>query len=319
LLDRVQSLGGVETAAYASSLPFSYLGYSSAPIAVDGYQTAPDEQPAADYDEVSPAFFSTIGIPLVSGRDFTRADDETAPPVVIVNETMAAQYWRGADPVGMRLRVKGRWIRVVGVARNAKYETMLEAPKPFFYVPLRQNPSTQVSLLMRTRQDPASMAPALAHEIHTLDQNVAPYSVISLREVVGRRTLTQQVAGTLLAIFGGLALLLAAIGLYGVMSYAVSQSTRELGLRAALGAAPSHLLRLVMSRGLALIGIGIALGLVAALATTRLFGYLLYHVSPRDPLSFGVALVIITIASMAACFLPAWRAMRTDPLRALRD
>jgi putative ABC transport system permease protein len=196
---------------------------------------------------------------------------------------------------------------------------MLEAPKPFFYVPLRQNPSTQVSLLMRTRQDPASMGPALAHEIRTLDQNIASYSVISLREVVVRRTLTQQVAGTLLAIFGGLALLLAAIGLYGVMSYAVSQSTRELGLRAALGAAPSHLLRLVMSRGLALIGIGIALGLVAALATTRLFGYLLYHVSPRDPLSFGVALVIITIASMAACFLPAWRAMRTDPLRALRD
>jgi macrolide transport system ATP-binding/permease protein len=319
LLNRVQGLAGVESAAYARVVPFSYIGYSSAPVAVDGYQTSPDEQPTADYDEVSPAFFSTIGIPLVSGRDFTRADDENAPPVAIVNEAMAAQYWRGSDPVGMRLQVKDRWMRVIGVAKNAKYQNMLETAKPFFYVPLRQNPSDQVGLLLRTRQDPSTMAPVLAREVHALDPDVAPYGVLTIREQLARQTLTQLVAGRFLAIFGGLALLLATIGLYGVMSYAVSQSTRELGLRVALGAAPSHLLRLVMSRGLVLIGLGIAVGLAAALATTRLFGYLLYGVSPHDPLSFGSALVIITIASMAACFLPAWRATRTDPLRALRD
>jgi macrolide transport system ATP-binding/permease protein len=319
LLNRVQGLAGVESAAYARVVPFSYIGYSSAPVAVDGYQTSPDEQPTADYDEVSPAFFSTIGILLVSGRDFTRADDENAPPVAIVNEAMAAQYWRGADPVGMRLQVKDRWMRVIGVAKNAKYQNMLETAKPFFYVPLRQNPSDQVGLLLRTRQDPSTMAPVLAREVHALDPDVAPYGVLTIREQLARQTLTQLVAGRFLAIFGGLALLLATIGLYGVMSYAVSQSTRELGLRVALGAAPSHLLRLVMSRGLVLIGLGIAVGLAAALATTRLFGYLLYGVSPHDPLSFGSALVIITIASMAACFLPAWRATRTDPLRALRD
>jgi predicted permease len=319
LLNRVQGLAGVESAAYARVVAFSYIGYSSAPVAVDGYQTSPDEQPTADYDEVSPAFFSTIGIPLVSGRDFTRADDENAPPVAIVNEAMAAQYWRGSDPVGMRLQVKDRWMRVIGVAKNAKYQNMLETAKPFFYVPLRQNPSDQVGLLLRTRQDPSTMAPVLAREVHALDPDVAPYGVLTIREQLARQTLTQLVAGRFLAIFGGLALLLATIGLYGVMSYAVSQSTRELGLRVALGAAPSHLLRLVMSRGLVLIGLGIAVGLAAALATTRLFGYLLYGVSPHDPLSFGSALVIITIASMAACFLPAWRATRTDPLRALRD
>ena len=319
LLNRVQGNAGVESAAYARVVPFSYIGYSSAPIAVDGYQTSPDEQPTADYDEVSPGFFSTIGIPLVSGRDFTRADDENAPPVAIVNEAMAAQYWRGADPVGMRLQVKDRWMRVIGVAKNAKYQNMLETAKPFFYVPLRQNPSDQVGLLLRTRQDPSTMGPVLAREVHALDPDVAPYGVLTIREQLARQTLTQLVAGRFLAIFGGLALLLATIGLYGVMSYAVSQSTRELGLRVALGAAPSHLLRLVMSRGLLLIGLGIAMGLAAALATTRLFGYLLYGVSPHDPLSFGSALVIITIASMAACFLPAWRATRTDPLRALRD
>jgi len=319
LLNRVQGNAGVESAAYARVVPFSYIGYSSAPIAVDGYQTSPDEQPTADYDEVSPGFFSTIGIPLVSGRDFTRADDENAPPVAIVNEAMAAQYWRGADPVGMRLQVKDRWMRVIGVAKNAKYQNMLETAKPFFYVPLRQNPSDQVGLLLRTRQDPSTMGPVLAREVHALDPDVAPYGVLTIREQLGRQTLTQLVAGRFLAIFGGLALLLATIGLYGVVSYAVSQSTRELGLRVALGATPSHLLRLVMSRGLLLIGLGIAMGLAAALATTRLFGYLLYGVSPHDPLSFGSALVIITIASMAACFLPAWRATRTDPLRALRD
>lgn len=319
LLTRVQGIGGVESAAYARVVPFSYIGYSSAPIAVDGYEVARDEQPTAGYDEVSPGFFSTIGIPLVSGRDFNRADDENAPPVAIVNEAMAAQFWRGADPVGLRLRVKDRWIRVVGVAKNAKYRNMLETTIPFFYVPLRQNPTPDVGLLVRTRQAPATMAPALAREVHALDPDLAAYGILTIGEQIARQTLTQLVAGRFLGIFGGLALLLATIGLYGVMSYAVSQSTRELGLRVALGAAPSHLLRLVMSRGLALIGLGIVLGFVVALATTRLFGYLLYGVSPHDPRSFGSALVIITVASMAACFLPAWRAMRTDPLRALRD
>jgi macrolide transport system ATP-binding/permease protein len=319
LLNRVQNLAGVDSAAYARVVPFSYLGYSSAPIAVDGYQAAPDEQPTANYDEVSPAFFSTIGMPLLSGRDFTPADDENAAPVVIVNEAMAAQYWRGWDPVGMRLQVKGRSMRVIGVAKNAKYENMLETPTPFFYVPLSQNPSSDVALLVRTRQDPSTLGPALAREVRALDANVAPLGILTMREQISRQTLTQQVAGRFLGIFGGLALLLATIGLYGVMSYTVSQSARELGLRVALGAAPSHLLRLVMSRGLALIGLGLAIGFVAALATTRLFGYLLWGVSPHDPLSFGSALAIIGIASMAACFLPAWRATRTDPLRALRD
>ena len=319
LLNRVQGLAGVDSAAYARVVPFSYLGYSSALIGVDGYQAAPDEQPTADYDEVSPAFFSTIGIPLVSGRDFTRADDENAAPVAIVNEAMAAQYWRDADPVGMRLRVKGRSMRVIGVAKNAKYRNMLETPTPFFYVPLGQNPSSDVGLLVRTRQDPSTLGPVLAREVRALDANVAPLGILTMHEQISRQTLTQQVAGRFLGIFGGLALLLATIGLYGVMSYAVSQSARELGLRVALGASPSHLLRLVMSRGLALIGLGLAIGLAVALATTRLFGYLLWGVSPHDPLSFGSALAIIGVASMAACFLPAWRATRTDPLRALRD
>jgi len=219
----------------------------------------------------------------------------------------------------MRLQMKGRAMRVIGVAKNAKYQNMLETLSPFFYVPLRQNPSSDIGLLVRTRQDPATMGPAIAREVHVLDGDVAPSGILTMREQISRQTLTQLIAGRFLGIFGGLALLLATIGLYGVMSYTVSQSARELGLRAALGAAPSHLLRLVMPRGLALIGLGLAIGLAVALATTRLFGYLLWGVSPHDPASFGSALAIIGIASMAACFFPAWRATRIDPLRALRD
>jgi ABC-type antimicrobial peptide transport system permease subunit len=163
------------------------------------------------------------------------------------------------------------------------------------------------------------MATALAREVHALDGNLALYEVITLQEQVDRSTSPQQVAVTLVGVLGGLALLLATIGLYGVMSYAVSQSTRELGLRMALGAGASNLLRLVMSRGLTLTAGGVALGAVVALGLTRLIGNLLYNVSPRDPLAFGSAFVVMMIAAFAACYLPAWRAARTDPARALRD
>ncbi len=299
--------------------PFSYRTYSTAPIAVDGYHAAPDEQPTVDYDEVGPAYLATMLIPLVSGREFTRADDETAPLVAVVNETMAAQYWRGGDPVGQRLQVRGRWMRVVGVARDAKYEDLLEAPRPFFYVPLRQNFSTQVGLNIRARLGPEALAPALAREVRALDPDLATYEVITMREQVDRKTSSQRVAFILLGVFSALALLLAAVGLYAVMSYAVSRSTRELGLRMALGARASDLLRLVMSNGLSLTAAGVLVGVGAALASTRLLGYLLYQVSPRDPLAFGAALVVMTITALTACLLPAWRATRTDPVRALRD
>lgn len=318
LIDRLQAVGGVKSAAFMRVLPFSLRGYSIAPIAVDGYETAPDEQPALDYDEVGPAYFATMGIPLLSGREFTRADDGTAPLVAVVNEAMAAQYWRRRDPVGSRLQVKGRWMQVVGVARVSKYNNLKETPRPFFYVPLRQN-SLGIVLSIRTTQTPEIMAKLLAREVHAIDANLAPGEMITMREHVARTTAVQRVAVAMLGVFGALAVLLAAIGLYGVMSYAVSQSTRELGLRMALGAGTSDLLRLVMSHGLVLTAAGLLLGAGAALGLTRLIGNLLYKVSPRDPLAFGFAFVVMAIATLAACLLPAWRATRTDPLRALRD
>ena len=318
LLERVKALPGVESAAFARMTPLSYRSFSSTPIAVDGYQHPSEEQPTVQYNEVGPDYFVTMGIPLLSGREFTRADDEKAALVAVVNETMAAQYWRGRNPIGERVQVEGRWMQVVGVAMDSKYESVREAPKPFFYVPLRQNFDRSAGLYIRTPLSPETMATALAREVHALDPDLALYEVITLQEELDRSTSPQKVALTLVGVLGALALLLAAIGLYGVISFAVSQSSRELGLRMALGADASNLLRLVISRGLTLTGGGVLLGTAAALALTRLLGNLLYKVSPRDPLAFGSALVVMTIASLAACILPGWRAARTDPARVLR-
>src|SRR2546422_1129853 len=319
LLQRVKSLPGVESAAFARMTPLSYGSFSSTTIAVDGYQPPPEEQPMVQYNEVGPDYFVTMGIPLVSGREFSRADDEKAAVAEVVNETMAARYWRGKKAAGERVQVKGRWMQVVGLAKDSKYESVRETSKPVFYVPLRQNFSRGAHLFIRTPLSQVTMATALAREVHAIDGNLALYEVVTLQEQVDRSTSPQQVAVTLVGVLGGLALLLAAIGLYGVMSYAVSQSTRELGLRMALGAGASNLLRLVLARGLALTAGGVLLGASVALGLTRLLGNLLYKVSPRDPLAFGSAFVVMTIAALAACFLPAWRATRTDPARALRE
>ncbi|HYY72138.1 MAG TPA: ABC transporter permease [Candidatus Bathyarchaeia archaeon] len=318
LIQRVRALPGVEAAAYARIVPLGYIPFSSAPVAVDGYEPQPSEQPTADYNEVSPDYFATLGIPFVSGREFTRNDNETAPRVVIVNQTMVARYWRGQDPVGQRLQVKGDWARVVGIVKDSKYYSMDETPRPFFYVPLRQYFDVEPYIHIRTTQPVQTVQSALLREVRALDPNLNVFEMITLQEQVNRSTSHQLVAVALVALFGGLALLLAGIGLYGVMSYAVSQSTRELGLRMALGAGTSNVLRLVLSRGLLLTTIGITIGISLTLLLTRLLGNLLYQVSPRDPLAFAAAFAVMTVASLAACFLPAWRATRTDPMRALR-
>ena len=318
LIDRLTTLPGVQSAAFASITPLGYIPYSSTPIAVDGYKPSLDEQPSVEYNQVGPSYFATLGIPLFSGREFGRSDDENAPLVAIVNQTMVTRYWAGQDPVGRRLQMKGRWARVVGVVADSKYESMRETPRPFFYVPLRQDFVRQPALNIRTNQPLSSIRAALIQEVHALDPNLALYEMITLQEQVSRSTSPQLVAVTLVSMLGGLAVLLAGVGLYGVMSYAVAQSTCELGLRMALGAGGANVLRLVISRGLRLTAGGILFGAIVALALTRLLGQLLYNVSPHDPVIFGVAFAVMTTTAILACLLPAWRAARTDPARILR-
>jgi predicted permease len=319
LLDRVQALPGVESAAFARMTPLGYGVFSSTAVTVDGYQPPPDEQPTVEYNQVGPGYLATLGIPLLSGREFTRGDDENAAQVAVVNQTMTERYWRGQNPVGQRVQVKGKWLQVVGLAADSKYESMREAPKPFFYVPRRQDFSRGGALNIRTTLPAQTIAAAVGREVRALDGNLALYETITLQEQVDRSTSPQLVAVTLVAVLGGLALLLSIVGLYGVMSYTVSQSTRELGLRMALGAAASNLLQLVVRHGLKLTISGVVLGGVAALVLTRLLGNLLYRVSPYDPLAFASAVAVMTLASLTACILPAWRATRTDPARVLRD
>lgn len=319
LIDRVRALPGVESAAYAQVVPLDYGTYDSSEIAVDGHQPPlGEDQAPVEFNRVSPAYFRTIGIPLISGRDFTRADDENAPLVAVVNQTMAARYWRVPTPVGQRLQVNGRWLQVVGVVADSKYDSMSESPSAFFYVPLRQDFARGPSLNIRTTQPLQTVQAALAREVRALDPNVGLYEMITLQEQVDRSISSQLVAVNLVAILGGLALVLASIGLYGVISYAVSQSTRELGLRMALGAGASNLLRLVLSRGLALTGVGVLVGAAIALGLMRLLGNLLYNVSPYDPLAFGSAFAVMMITAVAACLVPAWRATRIDPAQVLR-
>jgi len=316
--ERVKGIPGVETMVWAKSVPFSYRIPASGAVNVEGYEVAPGEQPVVEYNEVGPEYFFATGTPLLAGRDFRAGDNETAAPVAVVNEAMAERFWRGESPLGKRFQVKGRWLQIVGVATTTKYDSLVENNKPFFYTALRQGVPGGANFQIRTRLGPETMANALLREMKRIDANLAPGEIITMREQVNRRTWSQQAAVTLLAIFAGIALLLSGIGLYGVMSYAVSQSGRELGLRMALGATGGDLLQTVLLRGFQVTLAGICIGGAVALGLTRLMGDLLYKTSPRDPESFAAAFLIMVLVAAAACLLPARRAMRTDPVQALR-
>jgi predicted permease len=319
LVDHLRATGAVDSVALAQATPFNPSGpYALAPIATDSYQPAKDEQPAAAYNAVSPGYFGTLGIPLIRGRDFTHADDDGSTAVSIVSEGMAARYWPGGDPVGRRLKVRDRWTQVVGLVKDIKYQSLGRPAEPLFYVPLRQRMSTGFVVQARTRNGIATFRAEYERALHELDPNVVAYETISMREQLARSTSTQRLASTVFGVFASVALVLAALGLYGVMSYVVTQSTRELGLRMALGAQPRTVLALVLSRGLQLTSVGVVIGLGVALGTTRLLGDLLYKVDPRDPVVFASGLAVMVIATSIACTLPAWRAARTDLVRALR-
>lgn len=319
LLERVLALPGVESAAFARVTPLGVVPYSESPIAVDGYQVPPEEEPTIEYNEVGADYFATVGIPIITGREFTRADNQNAELVALVNETMAAKFWNGKDAVGERVQVKGNWRRVVGVVKNSKYEDMREERKPFFYVPLRQAFSVRGSLNIRTPLSPQAIVSVLTPEVRALDSNLAMNELITLQEQVDRSTSPQKAALILLEVLGSVAVLLAAVGIYGVVAHAVSQNSRELGLRMALGARAPDLVRLVLSHCLLLIAGGIALGMAAALVFSRLLGVYLYDVSPRDPLAFGSATIMMVLLALVASFIPAWRAVHMDPTQALRE
>jgi predicted permease len=320
LRERALGLPGVEAATLASRLPLG-VSVNINELYVEGVDTPEDEAPSIDVTVVSPGYFETMGVPLLQGRDFVDGDDATSPLVVIIDEAAAQRFWPGENPIGKRLRLggpEGPQRAIVAVAQTTKVRTLGEQPRPYLYVPLAQRHRGIISLVVRTAGDPAATLPLLRREGLLLDESLPIMELKTMKQHLGIMLFAPRVGGILLGVFGGLAILLATIGLYGVVSYAAAQRTREVGIRVALGARPGDVVRLVIGQGMVMVGVGAVIGLVLAFAGARPLGSFLYGIRPWDPSTFlGITLLLVGVAFVAT-MVPAMRAARLDPTVALR-
>jgi putative ABC transport system permease protein len=327
MADRVAAVSGVESAAGINHLPLAGDLWTFS-FTVEG-RPAPAlaDVPGAVFRVAMPGYFQTMGVPLLRGRDVSERDDSAAPPVVVINRTMAQGFWPGEDAVGKRIRLGGPnsqspWITVVGVVKDVEQSEWGVAAGNEFYFPYRQNPEDfqkYITGVARSAGDPAAMAGAIEKEIRSLDQEALVTDMATMQQVVERAVWQPRSSTRLFAAFAALALVLAAIGIYGVISYGVSQRRQEIGIRMALGARPADVLRSVLGEGAALAAAGTALGLAGTLALTRYLASLLYEVSATDPAVLAASAGILAAIAMAAAFLPAQRATRVDPMIALRE
>jgi predicted permease len=317
VLDGVRALPGVRAASLADWVP---LGFSSNgdTFTPEGYVPGPHERIEAGVAHISSGYFATLGIPLVAGRDFNSEDSADSAPVAIVNETVAKRYWPGRSPVGKRIKVEGKWATIVGVARTTNYHDLNEPPLPFLYLPIFQFYSPSAVLHARTGGDPLVSAAAVSAAIHELNSDLPIFDISTLDSRTSAVTFVQHMAGTFAGVFGLLALVLAALGLYGVVSLGARQRTHEMGIRMALGAQPGDIGRMVLTQGAKLALAGAGIGLAASLAGTRLLASLLFGVGAADPLTFLAVTVLLALVALLACYAPARRAMRVDPATALR-
>jgi putative ABC transport system permease protein len=326
LVERVRQLPGVRAASLTDLFPLS-LNYSSTDVYIEGRPGARGANvPIAMVASVEHGYFDAMGIAVVAGRPFGERDSSEAPRVVVVNETFARRFFPGADPareaVGKRMSFRGDegpWNEIVGVAKDGKYWTIGEAPQMFVYAPLAQSYSPAVTLVVRAAGgDARALVPALNAEVRAIEPALPLYDVKTIEEHMGVSLFPARVAATLLGGFGLLALVLAAMGVYGVVSYAAAQRTREIGIRMALGAQRRDVLRLVAGRGMLLVALGVCLGLAGALALTRFMEGVLYGVSATDPLTFALVAALLLAVALVACLVPARRATKVDPMVALR-
>jgi predicted permease len=318
LLDRIEALPGVESASLARMLPLGVVPGLQSGIEVEGRVRPPDEAALLLLNVVSHGYFRNLRIPILRGREFETRDTGQSVRVAIVNETMARRYWPGQDPLGRRFTAWGQRREVVGVARDIKYLAPAEEPRPHFYLPLTQAYQSEMVLQVRTTGDPESMFRALENQIAQLDPLLAVFNRETMEQYQEFALSLQSLAAGGLALASGLGLLLAAMGTYGVISYSVSQRTHEIGVRIALGANRAQILGLVMGQGLRLAAAGIGLGLAGALAANRFLKSLLFGIAPTDLPTFAVALLVVAAAAVAACWLPAKKATRVNPIEALK-
>ena len=318
--ERLSGLPGVQRASVAQNPPLA--GGFLRSVFPEGADTTTRDRVLVQVNSVSPGYLDTLGIPLLRGRDFLDSDTTGAPLVVIINETMAQRFWPGEEAIGKRFKFFGDtdYTSVIGIAKNAKYNGVAEDPTPFIYQPVRQNYTPNATLHIRAAGNAGGLGGAVRAAVLEIDPTLSVFNIRTLEEQVSNSLAGLRLNVIMLTTFGVLALLLASIGLYGVASYAVTQRTREIGVRMALGANAASVLRLVLGRGLTLVGIGIALGLALALLGSRFISPdVLPNVSVRDPLTFTATAVLLTAVALLANYLPARRATRIDPLLALRS
>jgi predicted permease len=319
-VERLSGLPGVQRASVAQNAPLA--GGFLRSVFPEGADTTTRDRVLVQVNSVSPGYLDTLGIPLLRGRDFLESDTTGAPLVVVVNETMAQRFWPGEEAIGKRFKFFGDtdYTTVIGIAKNAKYNGVAEDPTPFIYQPVRQNYTPNATLHIRAAGNAGGLGGAVRAAVLEIDPTLSVFNIRTLEEQVSNSLAGLRLNVIMLTTFGVLALLLASIGLYGVASYAVTQRTREIGVRMALGASASSVLRLVLGRGLTLVGIGIGLGLALALLGSRFISPdVLPNVSVRDPLTFTATAVLLTAVALLANYLPARRATRIDPLIALRS
>ncbi|HTJ23068.1 MAG TPA: FtsX-like permease family protein, partial [Gemmatimonadaceae bacterium] len=326
LLPRLNAVPGVRAAGLISVVPFGG-GWSTASFNIENLVVAPGQNgPWGDLRVASPGYFSALRIPLKRGRMFNEQDTQNAPQVTIIDEVFARKYFKGADPIGMRITFGARrgaqdstWITIVGVVGHAAHEGLDAEPRIQYYFPPSQAGLRNFTIAVRAAGDPLGMLPAMREAVHSIDRNLPLSAVNTMDKLVESSVGQRKLSMMLLGLFSAIAMLLASIGIYGVMSYSVAQRTREIGVRMALGAVRSRVLLLVVGQGMALAAAGVVIGLVAAFALTRFLSSQLFSVGATDPATFVLVSGLLVMIALLATLVPALRATRVDPAVALRD
>ena len=322
---RLGAIPGVVSASSIVPLPLSGDRFSIS-FQIDGRPVARKDEPSADFFVAEAGYFQSMGIPLIKGRDFNDHDQHGSPPVIIITEEFARQYFPNEDPIGKRVQPgistyegeKSTMREIVGVVGNVRNRNLSTESKPAYYVPQTQVPINQMVVVVKTTADPHSMVSAVSREVANVDKDLPVFGVKTMDEYLSASVAAPRFNTTLLSIFATVALVLTIVGLYGVMSYSVAQRTNEIGIRLALGAQTKDVLSLILKQGLRLVGIGLALGLAGAFALTRVMSSLLFGVTTRDPFTFALVAIVLPLVALAACYIPALRATRVDPMDALR-